>query len=652
MANGMKSGGRAKEGLQPPSQELLSKVADERRKKRKGDTIESIDLTSYGGIGTAESSLTGSSHLIEVTLRTGETVRILLDCGMFQGKGSEKNPKLAVNPGAIQHVILTHAHLDHSGRLPLLTKEDGEFLGEIRCTPITWDSTLLSLIDTTKIAEDNYEEKLRKYTKLVHAIQEAIKIVRNAENKGVPRRERNGDRIKGTGELDPSIGEGQNGAMIKNRIHGGSAIHDLPERKIQEARELLAEHKFYDLETMTFITGASIKDNITAPTKNLYSVKDVEKLELYVRTHKYDEQFELEPGITATFYNAGHIPGSAMVILNFQISETETYNVMFSGDLGRVQGNFHPFGTPKLPTSDIVDTFIQETTYGGKEHLKRELAVEHLEYVINEAYKKGKKAVIIPTFAIERCATLLHHLVDLKKKEFFDGEIVLDSPLGLKQTRLASKHALDQEFSDNISEDKGHYTVFKGKEREALGKSRKFRVIVTGSGMATGGPVMDYLKLYSNDTDFEFAFVGYQSKGTTGDRLTKGYKSITVDGLNLEVRARIHHLTGFSAHADENDLYAVTDFGGRSRRHGGGKRHGTRSYDRIEQAKLVLVHGERSGSTLAYRHYLERRAKEGKRGIPKPENIYIPELEERINLYSNRVAEIQGDEELEMDVTG
>lgn len=119
--------------------------------------------------------------------------------------------------------------------------------------------------------------------------------MRNAENKGIPKNKRNGDRLKGTGELDPSLGEGNGGAKIKNRIHGGKAIHDLPESKIQQSRLLLAEHGFYDLENKGFINGSNIKKNIPAPKKNLYDLKDVNKVEYFIQTHKYDEKFELEP---------------------------------------------------------------------------------------------------------------------------------------------------------------------------------------------------------------------------------------------------------------------------------------------------------------------------------------------------------------------
>lgn len=595
----------------------------EERKNRKSP-IDTITWTSLGGVGTAETTLTGSSHLIEVIKKTGERVRILLDCGMFQGKGSERNVKLSVEPSSIDHVVLTHAHLDHAGRLPLMTKEDGEFVGEIHCTPVTWDSALIGLKDSAKISENNYDEEYRKYVKLVIAIQDASRIVKNAESKGIPKNKRNGDRLKGTGELPPSLGEGQQGAKIKNRIHGGKAIHEVSPAKIQSARELLSEHGFYNLDTKSFVAGASIKKNIEVPKKTLYDLKDVSKVELFVQTHKYDERFEIEPGIEATFYNAGHIAGSAMVILKFQLEDENTYNVMFSGDLGRLQGDFHPYGIPKLPVNEVIDTFAHETTYGGKLHLERDFAVENLGYVIRDAYSKGKKALIIPTFAIERCASVLHHLIELKKNEFFEGEIVLDSPLGIQQTMLAGRHADDAAFAANLM-DKNAYQIFKGEDRDGLEKSKKFRVIVTGSGMASGGPVLDYLKRFSSNPDFEFAFVGYQSEGTLGRELISGKKSINVDGLKLEVRSKIHNLGGFSAHGDENDLFGIMEYGKRSKRHG----------ERHRNAKLLLVHGEQDVSTLAYKHYLERRAKEGKRGVPKEENIYIPNLEQTITLYTN-----------------
>lgn len=529
--------------------------------------------------------------------------------------------------------MLTHAHLDHAGRLPLLTKEAAEFTGEIHCTPVTWESALIGLKDSAKIGEDGYDEEYRRWVNLVRLIHSSIKIVRSAESKGIPKNKRNGDRLKGTGELHPSQGEGRDGAKIKNRIRGGAAIHDLPESKIQDARNTLAENGFYDLATRSFINGASIAKNVPAPKKNLYDLKDVNRVEYFVQTHKYDERFELEPGVEATFYNAGHIAGSAMVVLKFKVDEDKTYNVMFSGDLGRYHGEFHPYGKPSLPVSEVIDTFAHETTYGGKRHLVRELAVENLGRVIREAFLNKRKALIIPTFAIERCASLLHALIELKKHEYFDGEIILDSPLGIQQTMVAGHHAEDKEFCENIM-NKHAYRITKGEDRAGLDKTKKFRIIVTGSGMASGGPILDYLKLYSNNPDIEFAFAGYQSEGTIGNELTNGYKSITIDGLKLAVRAKINLLTGFSAHADEVDLFDMMEYGKRS------KRHGARHRD----AKLLLVHGEQDASTEAYIGHLERRAKEGKRGIPKPENIYKPSLEQEIVLFDNTPKMIGHDE--------
>lgn len=312
-----------------------------------------------------------------------------------------------------------------------------------------------------------------------------------------------------------------------------------------------------------------------------------------------------------------------MVVLKFKVDDKSTYNVMFSGDLGRLRGVFHPYGKPNLPPEVVIDTFVHETTYGGKVHLERELAVQDLGRVIRDAYLKKKKAIIIPTFAIERCASTLHALIQLREQEYFDGEIILDSPLGIQQTMVAGRNAEDTTFSDNLM-NKHAYRIAKSEEREGLERSKKFRIIVTGSGMANGGPILDYLKLYSNNPDIEFAFMGYQSEGTIGNKLTRGYKSITIDGLKLHVEAKINSLLGFSAHADERDLFDIMEYGKRSRRHG----------ERHRNAKLLLVHGERDKSTAAYVNYLKRRAKEGKRGIPKPENIYLPDLEEPLVLYS------------------
>ncbi len=346
-------------------------------------------------------------------------------------------------------------------------------------------------------------------------------------------------------------------------------------------------------------------------------------MELYIRTREYNTSYDIEPGVKLVFLNAGHIPGSAMVLLKFDLGNGKDYTVLYSGDLGRIRGEFHPFGKPEIPVGVPIDAIAHETTYGGKEHMDRDEAVRWLGYKIKEAQESGKKAFIIPTFAIERCANLLNAVIELRNQEYFDGEIILDSPLGVKQTMVASTTSENAAFSKNLR-DKNAYKIAASDDRAGLEKSEKFRVIITGSGMANGGPILDYLKRYSNNPKFVFAFAGYQAEGTVGRELAMDNKKvITVDGLTLQIRARIEHLYGFSAHADERDLYELVQYAKRDKTHGA----------RHKAMKLLLVHGEQTGSTAAYQHFLERRAAEGKRGIPKPENIFIPNLSQEIVLY-------------------
>lgn len=589
--------------------------------------FEKITWTSHGSIGTIDSSLTGSAHVIEAIRKTGERVRILLDLGMFQGKGSQKNASLPLAADEIDAMVLTHWHLDHCGRIPLLRKNEEAFVGEIYSTPATRETAFATMKDSAKISEIGYEERYDKYLKLVRDLQYSERIVRNHESKGIPRNNRNGNRMKWTGELPESIGEWKGGNRIKNRIHGGSAIHEVSLDKIQKCRELLGEYGLYDTKEGVF-TGKKIAKIIKAPEKTLYSLEDVEKLNLYFQTTEYSKPREIAPGVQLTFSNAWHIAGSAMALLEFDTGAQSDYKVLYSGDVGRASSDFQPYWAPELPTTGAINTIVHESTYGGQVHVERSIAKQILGETIKDAQRKGKKAIIIPTFAIERCASMLHTIQELKNEQYFEGDIILDSPLGLEQTLIASKAAVDSEFTENL-QSKKNFKFWKGEDREWLEKWKKFKVIVTGSGMANGGPILDYLKRYSNNPDFEFAFVGYQAEGTLGRELTVNRrKSIEIDGLELEIRAKINSISGFSAHADEQELYALFY---EKRVHAKNPELRRKHQD----TTYLIVHGEDGGSRDAFEHMLERRthnlAKKWRK-VKMPQ-VKMPGLSQEITLY-------------------
>jgi metallo-beta-lactamase family protein len=598
--------------------------------KNTSDQIfEKITWTSHGSIGTIDTSLTGSAHVIEAIRSTGEKVRILLDLGMFQGKGSQKNPSLPISADEIDAMVLTHWHLDHCGRIPLLKKNEEAFVGEIHSTPITREVAFATMKDSAKISENGYDEKHEKYIKLVRDLQFAERIVRNYENKGVPRNHRNGDRMKGTGELPESLGEWKDGARIKNKIRWGSAIHEVSLDKVQRCRDMLAEYDLYDLKNGKF-TGKKIAKVIKAPEKHLYTLSDVEKLNMYFQTTDYNKVREILPGVQLQFSNAGHIAGSAMALLNFDTGTSEWYSILYSWDVGRVNGEFHPYGSPVLPHSGTIHAIAHESTYGGQVHVERAIAKRILGETIKDAQKKWKKAIIIPTFAIERCASMLHTIQELRDEQFFEGDIILDSPLGLEQTLIASKAAIDENFAENL-QSKKNFKFWKGEDREWLEKSKKFKVIVTGSGMANGWPILDYLKRYSNNDQFEFAFVGYQAEGTIGRSLTVDRrKSIEIDGMKLEIKAKINAISGFSAHADEHELYKLF-YEGRIHAKNPDIRR------KHEGTKYLVVHGEDGGSRDAFENMLERRTHElAKKGRKvKMPNAILPGLSQEIVLFES-----------------
>ena len=137
-----------------------------------------------------------------------------------------------------------------------------------------------------------------------------------------------------------------------------------------------------------------------------------------------------------------------------------------SGDLGRVDGTFHPYGTPEIPKKSAIHTFVHETTYGGKTHIDMQEAIRDLGDAIREAELAGKKAFIIPCFSLERSAAILHHLIELRKKQFFTGKILLDSPLATEFLKISVENAVDPLFRANLSDLKQIEFVKHGETRE------------------------------------------------------------------------------------------------------------------------------------------------------------------------------------------
>jgi len=408
----------------------------------------------------AARGVTGSCHLVECAGR-----RVLIDCGLFQGERelSEENEQpFGFEPSSIDFVLLTHAHLDHSGRLPLLVNRG--FRGEIVCTEASRELARLVLADAARVHEE-----------------EAARAARHA-----------------------------------------------PRDKARDIRPL-------------------------------YTIDDAfATMSFFGRGARYETELHLAPGIVASFLDAGHILGSASILLQLTDAGSPC-RVLFSGDLGNA-------GRPLLRTPappPEVDVVVMESTYGDRLHKRFAPSVEELYATIAQTLQKGGN-VVIPTFALERAQELLfflHNAVETGRLPR-TMQVFLDSPMAISATAIFARHpecysrAVAQLFGegrDPFSLPGLHFTR-EAAESVALNRISGGAVIIAGSGMCSGGRVRHHLRHNLTRSNCAVIFVGYAAHGTLARRSIDGAPSVNLFGEDVVVRARTHTINGLSAHADQAEL--------------------------------------------------------------------------------------------------
>ena len=414
----------------------------------------------------ADRTVTGSCHLIECSGK-----RILVDCGMFQGSRelSEDNAEpFGFDAKAIDVVLLTHAHLDHCGRLPLLVKRG--FTGEIISTGASRELTRVVMLDSARLQEEDADRNRRRHA-----------------------------RRRGSDDTD-----------------------DAP----------------------------------------LYTVLDaMNVLEHFGRTAHYDVPLDVAPGIRATFFDAGHILGSASILLELEEKGARRRLVM-SGDIGNAG---RPLLNPPKPPPQC-DAVVMETTYGDRNHKPYAPSVGEFYAAIEETFARGGN-VVIPTFALERAQELLYALHDAMVS---DGrlpksiQVFLDSPMAITATEIFRRHPEDMsdEVADLFRDGRdplavpGLHLTRETSDSMAINKISGGAVIMAGSGMATGGRVRHHLKHNLWRADAGIIFVGFAAQGTLARIIIDGAKTVRIFGEEIPVKAKVHTIGGFSAHADQQELLA------------------------------------------------------------------------------------------------
>jgi metallo-beta-lactamase family protein len=507
-------------------------------------------------------TVTGSQFLL-----TTETARVLIDCGMFQGSPNESirnRVPFGFEASDLDAVVLTHAHLDHCGLLPLLVKAG--FRGSIHATAGTVELATLVLLDSGHLHEEFAKREAkweRRHPDKVEAddAKEAAtyRAALDLAASGASR----GEHVETTIEPMPPAAPTVPSAPAAPAGVGATAWPRDPEA------ELRAQPPSLDID-------------LDAP---LYTVKDAERALEHFRAIDYGEEREVAPGVWATFHDAGHILGSAIIALRVREGDQERV-IVCSGDLGRP-------GTPILrdPTAmAAADYVLVESTYGGREHEPSAEAIRILAetvHLVNEA----QGVLLIPSFAIGRTQEVVWELDRLiERGEIPELPLYLDSPMASKASDIYRRYPeyYDEEtgrlLRDGASPlDYPNQTVTRDfKASQAIARAPRPYMIVASNGMLTGGRVVGHLRNLIDDPDATILFVGYQGEGTLGAHLQAGAKSVRLDGQQREVHCKVRSISGFSAHADESELLDWL------RGFGAGRRPSDPGYPR----RVFLVHGD------------------------------------------------------------
>jgi metallo-beta-lactamase family protein len=293
------------------------------------------------------------------------------------------------------------------------------------------------------------------------------------------------------------------------------------------------------------------------PEVPLYTTADAKAVVPLFDTLDYARNVNLGPGLSAAFYNAGHVLGSASIKLDFR-SGDRSATLLFSGDIGRLLDPL--LEAPTL--FDAADEIVMEATYGGQTHQSEEQAAERLAEIIKDTATRGGN-VVIPSFALERAQNILYYISRaLSARSIPPLPVYLDSPMAVDITAVFKRHPefLASEIRDEITaghspfDFPGLKLVSDEGESRAIGNLKGSSIIISGSGMANGGRIKGHLVNNISRPGSTIVFVGYQAANTLGRSIVDGAKEVRIQGQFYPVRARIEKLDGFSAHADSGEL--------------------------------------------------------------------------------------------------
>ena len=533
------------------------------------DTLHTprMDLHFLGGATT----VTGSQYLLD----TGRA-RVLIDCGLFQGSPNEamrNRVPLAYDPATIDVMLLTHAHLDHCGLIPHLVNEG--YTGRVIATKGTCELAELVLLDSGRLQEEfakreaRWERKhpdraVEDDRKEQAAYEEALEVA--AGKIPAPVEHETVD------DAPPPFAPKDAGARVSPdaaTVTSATVSEEVP--VATESAPGMSGHGLpafrgggdpdMDVEADLRAQPPHVQVDLDAP---LYTADDAEEAVKHFDATDYGRELEVAPGVHATFVDAGHILGSAIIRVRVEAAgagrkgpERET-TIVFSGDLGRPN-------TPIIRDPTIekdADYVLCESTYGGREHEPEDEAIRILAETVQMVSDAGG-VLLVPSFAIGRTQEIVYELDRLLEAgRIPELPLFLDSPMASKASDIYRRHAdyFDDETRKLLASGNTPLDYPNQTETRDIHDSQKIEttprpyMIVASNGMLTGGRVLGHLRNLIDDPAATLLFVGYQGQGTLGAHLQAGATTVKLDGQVRGVRCKVRSISGFSAHADEGEL--------------------------------------------------------------------------------------------------
>lgn len=508
-----------------------------------------MHVTFYGAVR----EVTGSMHLL-----TTENDRILLDCGMFQGRrkeAEEKNRVMPIDPRILTNVVLSHAHIDHSGRLPLLTKHD--FAGRIISTRATAAACEYLLLDAAHIQESDAAYLNYKTVRSALSNMESSRIAKKASRK-----------------YDSDLKK-----ILKKNGHG---------LNLEAINEMIDRYRLQGV-------------------KALFTTDDAQQTLSYFDGYPYRNPVSIGREMTCTLYDAGHILGSAFAVIRAR-DNGRSHTICYTGDIGR-------FGKPIIKDPTLVfeeadrqiDLMIMESTYGDRLHEPVADLKPRLKKVLVEAFERGG-TILIPSFAFGRTQELLYVLHELyDENDVPRFPVYVDSPLASNITRVFAEHpeVYDKATHETFLEQGENpfqfdQVRFVGSVEESIALNRDAtpHIVVAASGMCEAGRILHHLRHKIHDSKNTILIVGYMAQHTLGRRILEQGLAYEESGrkgpppllkfMNKEypLKARVVRLGGFSAHGDKSEMRRLL------------------KDSNLNVKRIALVHGEEEQS-LAFAEYLK-----------------------------------------------